>query len=131
MLNLVPIQFLALLAYFILRLTVGLVFLSLARSHWRHRQELSTELNRPFIPGTGAITVLIFTEILVGTLFIIGLFTQLAAALALVIALKFLLFRSYFTHQSFPTPQTLFLLIGVSVTLFITGAGVLAFDLPI
>ncbi len=131
MLNLVPIQFLALFAYFILRLTVGLVFFSLARAHWRHRTELATDLNRPFIPGTGAITLLVFVEILIGTLFIIGLFTQLAAVLALITALKFIIFRSYFSHHSFPTPQTLFLLIGITITLFITGAGVLAFDLPI
>ncbi len=131
MLNLVPIQFLALFAYFILRLTVGLVFFSLARSHWRYRQELSTELNRPFIPGTGAVTLLVCVEVLVGTLFIIGLFTQLAAVIALITAVKFIIFRSYFSHHSFPTPQTLFLLIGITITLFITGAGVLAFDLPI
>lgn len=131
MLNLVPIQFLALFGYFILRVVIGLVFLYLARNQYAERQSLAQSLNRPFIPGLFAVTIIVAIESIIGVLFILGAFTQVAAVLAVLWSLALLLCRTYFSHPSLPTPQTTVLILAIALSLFITGAGVLAFDLPI
>ena len=132
MLNLFPIQFLALFAYFILRIITGLVFLNLGLKHYKKREELSSVLVLPIFPfGKISVIVLITFELIIGTLLILGLFTQIAAILIILIAIKMLFLRHRFIHDSLPSKLTYFLLLGIGISLLITGAGVFAFDLPI
>ena len=132
MLNLFPIQFLALFAYFILRIITGLVFLNLGLKHYKKREELSSVLVLPIFPfGKISVIVLITFELIIGTLLILGLFTQIAAILIILIAIKMLFLRHRFIHDSLPSKLTYFLLLGIVISLLITGAGVFAFDLPI
>ncbi len=132
MLNLFPIQFLALFAYFILRIITGLVFLNLGLKHYKKREELSSVLILPIFPfGKISVIILITFELIIGTLLILGLFTQIAAILIILTSVKMLFLRHRFTHDSLPSKLTYFLLLGIGISLLITGAGVFAFDLPI
>jgi len=132
MLNPFPIQFLALFAYFILRVVVGFALLYLAKKHWDNRHELFEIMKPSIFPFGKTNTILIIaTELIAGTMFILGFYTQIAALLLLEISIKMLLFRKVFIHPSIPSSFTYLLLLGIGLTLFITGAGVFAFDLPI
>ena len=70
-------------------------------------------------------------EIIVGTLFFIGLYTQIAALLSMVYALKFIVLHERLKHPLIPEQKFFILLLVASLSLFITGAGALAFDLPL
>ncbi len=132
MLNLFPIQWLALLAYFILRLFVGCILLFLARSHLHVYRELVITSTCPIFPKKPLpIILLIVVEIILGVLFLVGIFTQVAAIGLFLLSLKMLWWRNRFTHFSIPSALVYIILIGCSLSLFITGAGMFAFDLPI
>jgi hypothetical protein len=101
MLNLFPIQFLALFAYFILRVLTGLSILWLGHQHYQHRHDLSQILVLPIFPfGKTAVFFLVFTEVVIGTLLTIGLFTQAGAILLMLLSLK----NDRFT-QILPSPH--------------------------
>jgi uncharacterized membrane protein YphA (DoxX/SURF4 family) len=129
--NLVPIQFLALFGYLILRLGAGAIWLVLARRHFHQSANLKQALSFPIVSSPIAVSMIIITEFVVGSLFILGAFTQIAAVVSAIYCLKMLILRRYFSHPSFPDTITTVLLLTISLTLFITGAGVAAFDLPI
>lgn len=132
MLNLVPLQFLALFGYAILRIVVGFVWVLLAHHHRQEAPRLRESLHLPLFPWPKlAITMIVVTEFVIGFLFVIGLFTQIAALLSILWCLKLLVLRRYFLDSSFPDTRTTILLLTIGITLFITGAGALAFDLPI
>lgn len=132
MLNPFPIQFLALFAYFLLRLCVGSVLIYLGLKHFSYREELRHVLTLSWFPF-GRFTAYTFAcaEILIGAFLIAGAYTQYAVLLLMLMSTKMLVMRSWFDHHSIPSKLFYFLLFGASLSLFITGAGVLAFDLPI
>ncbi len=132
MLNLFPIQWLALLAYFLLRIIVGLVLITLGMRHVMAFRELVAVARVPLLPiPRTAIALLIATELIAGTLLVFGFLTQLGALLLIALALKMLLWHSHFPHPSIPARLTFVLLLGCGLSLLITGAGAFAFDLPI
>lgn len=132
MLNPFPIQFLSLIAYLILRVLTGLVLLTLGYRHFKVRKALSRILVLPFFPfGIITTTALIVAEVVIGTLFILGAYTQIAALLAIGMSLKMIVLKSRFSHTTIPNRLFYVLLFAISCSLFITGAGALAFDLPI
>lgn len=132
MLNPFPIQFLAMFAYFILRFVVGVIVLHLGFSHYRHRHELKDILKLSWWPwGKLSIAILVSVEIIVGSMLILGAYTQIAALVLLLMSLEFLITRNWFDHPSIPPKIFYLLLVAISLSLFITGAGVFAFDLPI
>ncbi len=132
MLNLVPLQFLALFGYALLRVVVGFIWLDLALGHKQDASRLKESLQLPLFPWPKfAVTMIITTEFVIGSLFVIGLFTQVAALLSILWCLKLLVLRRYFLDGTFPDTRTTILLLAIGTTLFITGAGALAFDLPI
>lgn len=132
MLNLFPIQWLALIAYFILRVFVGFILIFLARRQMLSFSELVSTTRLPIIPNQKiGIVMLIGTELLLGVLFVTGTLTQAAAIGLFIFCIKMLIFRHHFSHPSIPQPLTYILLLGCALSLFITGAGAFAFDLPI
>ena len=132
MLNLFPIQWLALLAYFVLRLFVGGILLFLARSHFHAYRELVITSTCPFFPKQPLPVILIIViETVLGTMFLVGIFTQVACLGLVLLSLTMLWWRNRFTHPSIPSALVYIILIGCSLSLFITGAGMFAFDLPI
>ncbi len=132
LLNPFPIQFLAMFAYFLLRVCVGLVLLYLGKKHWRARRELGLVFTLSWWPyGKLSAVLLAVFELILGGLFIVGAYTQYAALGLLLMSVKMLVLRNQFTHHTLPSPALYFLLVGISLSLFITGAGALAVDLPI
>ena len=132
MLNPFPVQFLSFFAYMLLRLFVGGILVFLGIRHFRQRESLKEALKLSWFPyGALSVWILITVELVVGVLFILGAFTQYAAIVAMLMAAEMLIIRHWFDHKALPTRMFYLLLFGASLTLFITGAGPLAFDLPI
>ena len=124
MLNPFPIQFLALLAYFILRVFVGSLLLF-------HANKLIVTTFKSALPNKKLLCSLGLFEFCIAVAVILGYYTQYAMIGLFFFSFYILLFlptryRTYFPDKSYWT-----LMIGISLTLFITGAGVFAFDLPI
>jgi uncharacterized membrane protein YphA (DoxX/SURF4 family) len=131
-LNPFPIQFLSLFAYFLLRVTVALVLLVLAWQQLRSRRELAPALQLPWFPhGNLSVWILIVAEVGIAGLLLIGLYTQYAALALMIMSVKLIVFRRWFRHPAIPARLFLVLLFGAALSLFITGAGAFAFDLPI
>lgn len=132
MLNLFPIQFLSLLAYFILRSITGITLLLLGCRHLKNGSALVPFFSTlPLRLGKTSVALLIFTELTAGTLITLGLYTQLGAILLIILSIKMLIWRNRLQHPTIPSRLTYFLLLGIGMSLLITGAGVFAFDLPI
>ncbi len=132
MLNLFPIQFLSLFAYAILRIVIGITYLILARKHLHSFSTLAPEIHWPFFKdGRIILSLIIMSEFLIGGLFVIGLATQAAAIASIGLCAKLLIWHHRFPAGSIPNKLTYVLLLAISVSLLITGAGIVAFDLPI
>ena len=116
MLNPFPIQFLAPLAYFLIRVTLGFVCLRTGALLFR-TEEASAKRKILGAILTSAGIALIF-----------GIFTQYAA-----LTTFFTLTLTCIRKTSLPhlTRTTLVLMIIMALSLFITGAGPFAFDLPL
>ena len=132
MLNIFPIQFLAPLAYTLLRVILGFVFIRFGIVHIKERARLKHILAFSQLHfGLFFTWFLVFTELLIGTLFLLGFLTQIAALLAIILSVKMILLHKHFVHPCIPNKLTYTLILSISLSLFITGAGYLAVDLPI
>lgn len=119
MLNPFPIQFLAPLAYCILRVALGILLI-------RFGNRLLQKEPRSVFP-----TLLGWVEILMGALFIVGFYTQIVALFTIVLSIPVLVKSNTLLH-AFPINRaTVFLICMIAFSLFITGAGAFAIDLPI
>jgi uncharacterized membrane protein YphA (DoxX/SURF4 family) len=116
MLNLFPIQFLAPLAFALLRIVLGLICLRYGRRLLRANS----------IGIATRITGIVY--LLAGAGFMLGLFTQIASLI--LIALLIVTFIRPQGSHALPR-STLVLMGAIALSLFITGAGLFAFDLPI
>ncbi len=134
MLNPFPIQFLSMLAYTLLRICVGFLLLRIGLKHGAARTVLPQELMNtfPFFPfGRTALWMIVVSELVAGVMFLLGFYTQIAAIIMMIFCVKLIVWHrrlpaQYFEHRSFYV-----LLFFASLSLFITGAGAFAFDLPI
>lgn len=132
MLSIFPIHFLSLFAYFILRFCVGAALIYLGFIHLQYRHELKDVLRLSWWPfGTVTTYTFALSEIIIGVFILAGAYTQLATLLVFFMSLKMLVLRSWFNHHTIPSRLFYFLLLGASLSLTITGAGVFAFDLPL
>jgi uncharacterized membrane protein YphA (DoxX/SURF4 family) len=132
MLSLFPqILFLSPFAATLLRISAGVVFLMLAWNHCKQRAELGEV---PFIIiGRGRwIPLLASTiETLAGIALVVGIYTQGVALVGALLALKSWVWHRRYP-QFFPLSRTSSaLLFVICLSLIVTGAGVLAFDLPL
>lgn len=116
MLNVFPIQFLAPIAYLLLRVVLGFVCIRIGLHLFKKEN--------PGLVRRGIGAGLTIT----GTLFLIGLFTQIAS-LATLALLSIGNLRQYRLPNVSRT--SLFLICTIALALFITGSGPFAFDLPI
>lgn len=131
MLSLFPqLLFLTPLAITVLRVSAGLVFLSLAWGHYSDRARLGETSYLVVGKGTWIPIFSAFVELAVAVALIVGAYTQLAAIVGALIAFKQLIWRRrYPQFFSLQTPAA-FLLMVICLALIVTGAGALAFDLP-
>ena len=125
MLNVFPIQFLALFAYFILRVCVGWILF------WQGYRLLTKPVSPTITLPKHTLVIVGTIEIIIGLQFIVGFLTQIAALVTIVLSIYILLFASKQLRQLVPDMHFWFLLTAVSISLFITGAGIFAIDLPI
>lgn len=132
MLSLFPqILFLAPLGTALLRLAVGITFLSLSYWHGARRGELAA-VRFPVI-GRGAwiVWITVLWEGIVGLALVFGIYTQLVALFGALSALKFLIWRKRYP-QFIPLDRaTSALLLVICLSLVVSGAGAYAFDLPL
>lgn len=124
MLNLFPIQFLALFAYFILRICVGVFLILFAK---KMKKGILTQ----FPERTWRANFHYGLYLSIGGLFIIGMLTQFAALFTMCVSAYMFFFSPKSLKDHLPDRHTWLLLFGANCSLFITGAGVLAVDLPI
>lgn len=119
MLNPFPIQFLAPLAYFLLRVVLGFLIIRLGNRLLRRT------------PRTATPSVIAGIEIVIGSMFILGVYTQIAALITVLLTIPALVWP----HSPLPAFQTnrstTLLMCVIALSLFITGAGAFALDLPI
>ena len=132
MLTLFPIHFLAPLAYTALRLCIACIFLHQGIHHIHGRNSLKKVFILPVFPfPTFILWYLCITEITISILMFLGAYTQIAALLAMLLSGKFIAMHNRFLHTLIPSQLFYILLFFASLSLFITGAGAFAIDLPI
>lgn len=123
MLSLFPTMFLGLLAHALLRIVTGGVLFILGSETRKHAKAL---------PRTKTKIVLLhcaIIELCCGLMLIVGIFTQAVALVVLLYAVTLLLFHKRLAAH-INTRGFYVLLCGISLSLFITGAGAFAVDLP-
>jgi hypothetical protein len=116
MLNPFPVLFLAPFTYFLLRVVLGFICLRIA--HHIFKTESASHKKKAFGALLGG----------AGVLLILGLYTQIAAILSLILSSL-----GFMRSSAFPglTRTSLAFMIVTSFSLFITGAGPFAFDIPL
>ncbi len=121
-----------LLAPFLLRLAVGAMFLNAGIKKLRQRTWMTELFERMNLtPASSYAIAFGAIEVVSGGLLIVGLFTQLAALATLCIS-AFALYSKYKHPTETPGSRGVFLLLFViSFSLLFSGAGFLAFDLPL
>lgn len=120
-----------LFAPFLLRITLGIFFVWTALQHSRQRQVLQSvwpAWTRPMY------SISIIFEVLLGALLVIGLYTQVAALVVAVYAVKMLIVKIARSQYAVWAPHNTFLyimILAISLSLLVLGAGAFAFDLPL
>ena len=133
MLSLFPqILFLGPLGITLIRVAVGLMVVYIGYSLFEESSVVARE--KFFIIGrcpawlakTGGVV-----QIVVGLFLVIGLWTQAAAILAGILALKCLIWGKRYEKIIPISRAASFLLLAISLCLLVSGAGSFAFDLPL
>ncbi len=132
MLNPFPIQFLAPLAYMLLRFCIGVILIRFGTTRIKNRNPTMT-LGVPHSESSASFALLCIglLETTSGILLILGLYTQFASLVALILSGAQILFSKRFITNDTPPRIFFFLLFFASLSLFITGAGAFAIDLPV
>ncbi len=131
-----PTMFLALIAHAVLRVIFGLILMSFGYRHLFAERPTLTQAIAACVPRLSGVAKwfaikLAIAELLLGAMFVFGFYTQIAALATIVYAIKMLFFRKHLNPPLMPTPAFFLLAIGVCLSLFITGAGVFALDIPL
>jgi uncharacterized membrane protein YphA (DoxX/SURF4 family) len=121
------------LGMLLVRLPVGVFFVCVAIMKFRmgvgNFVQMSMEPALKFMPDTlarGYLHALPVVEILIGTLFILGLFTRTAALIASLILISIMIAVTGFWQNSAPHSNVIFL--GVTLLLMLAGPGSIALD---
>ena len=133
MLSVFPqLLFLSPLVGTLLRLAVGLTFLSIAYIQWKRREEIGG-MRFPLIgmPGSGFIVLLALIQAVIGVALIIGYATQVFALVALVSSVKQFIFAKRYSRAIPLCRVDYFYLAIMCICLLLMGAGAFAFDLPL
>lgn len=132
MMNPFPLMYLSLIAYAVVRIGIGGILIFFGYQHLRAHSKMTHALKSRFSRFGGIVAYkLALVEIVIGLMYIAGFYTQIAALLALMYAIKMLVLRNTLSYPLVPSPAFFGALIFISLSLFITGAGAFAFDLPI
>lgn len=122
------------LAPFILRVTVGALFITFGYDLLFRRQHTAVELLQERFGGFSAYIPRLAGAgtILIGLAFVAGFYTQIAALLGILFALKMLVLRkTKYRTLILHSPALYILILAVSLSLLFSGAGAFAIDLPL
>lgn len=132
MLNPFPTMWMSMLAFFILRIVIGFTLLRLGLSHIKNRQTLKEVFtNSKIIFPQFSVWLLVIVELGLSVFITLGYHTQYACLILMAFCLKMMIKTPRINTNLFPSRYYYLLLLGCSVSLFITGAGAFAFDLPL
>lgn len=132
MLNPFPILYLAPIALLALRISVAVFLVYGALQHVQYREELGRTFSMSWFPYGGPVAVAFpLAELIIAGLLFLGLHVQYAMLVLMAMSLKIFIVRPWFAHPSIPERSTYFLLFFIALTLFVSGAGAFAFDLPL
>lgn len=132
MLSVFPqILFLAPLSATLLRIAAALTFAYVIWKQAEHREDLAR--TRFPIVGSGMwiVWLSMFIEGGIALALFVGIYTQVAALLGAIAAAKYVLWKKYAPAAVPLTRGTSLLLLVVTLSLLVTGAGAFAFDLPL
>lgn len=122
-----------LVAPFILRIILGVIFVGFGyKKAYGAKKDIVPE-----IPGFNKKTIKIWSsiialiEIIIGLLFILGLFTQISAILGAIISLGAFILKIKYGHLIKNSALIYILLLSISFSLLFSGAGFWAIDLPL
>lgn len=83
-------------------------------------------------PGKYYVAAFGFIEFFAGLLLVVGLFTQIAAIITAIISLGCLWIKKFKKEVNLDTSSlTFFILLLISLSLILSGAGAMAFDVPL
>ncbi len=120
------------LAPFVVRTTVGLFFLWSAREHYKRRAALRNEFALRFgSVGLPFLVAVLIAEGAAGVSLLLGAYTQIGAIVAALLALRLLTCRGRLPSMLLVGKFSYALLLIMSATLLLTGAGAFAFDIPL
>jgi len=104
----------------------------LAVHHTRAKDAISsTSFPIVGVMGSAAVWISVVADIALGALLLIGLFTQVAALLGFLAAMKLAILRRRYPMVAPHGRVAYFLLAAICLSLMLTGAGFYAFDLPL
>lgn len=132
MLNPFPIMWLSLFAYLFLRIMVAASLFTLGLRHARHSDALAKGFAGfiNFFPTTTA-WLFILIELSLASYILTGYSTQYACIVGMLFCVKLLIIRNRLHTSLLPSRHYYLILFGAFLSLFITGAGAVAFDLPL
>lgn len=115
----------------LLRLAAGILFLVWATGCFGSgKHAIRARLEEWGLPGKETTVVLGLIQIAVGALLVVGLYTQIAALLATLLAIKFAFLSRKEPFGS--ASMVVYILVAIiSFSLALTGPGFFAFDLPL
>lgn len=132
MLSLFPqLLFLGPVSATLLRIAAGAIFLYLAYFHYQNRRPAAHELGQLVGVSMPLLYLYALIELLVAASLILGLWTQLSAVIGFGIALKIIFVRNRLKELKPLSTLSYALLALICLSLMFTGAGALAFDLPL
>ena len=116
----------------LLRIVAAGTFFYLAFFHFSNRKAVTQELS--LFPHAAANTmagIFALVECAVAVLLLLGLWTQIAALIGFIICLKIVFIRKGLHHISPLSHLSYLLLATICLSLLCTGAGAIAFDIPL
>ena len=124
--------FLSPFAALLLRMAAGLVYGYLALYHFDKRRAVAHEVSH-IVGGlaSGGVILAIGIETLIAVALIAGSWTQIAALIGFIGALKMLFFKRTLPHLAPLSRLSYGLLAVICLSLLVMGAGPFAFDLPL
>ncbi len=115
----------------LLRCAAAAIFIYLAYYHFKHKEAIA-RIDMPIVGGGMWVAwVAVIIEMAVSASLFFGYYVQYAAVLGLLGAVKQFVWRNAYPTFFILPRTTSALLIAILLSLLVTGAGALAFDLPL
>lgn len=112
----------------LLRVAAAVVFAYLAYRHWERRNEIA-HVSFPIVGrGMWIVWLAVIIEALVAGALLFGYYTQIAALIGAIGAAKQWIWRGKYPAYFWLTRSASFLLFIICLSLLLTGAGKIAFD---